>query len=136
MMKKTFLCALFLTMNIYVMAQEEDFPVPDKIAEFPGGAQAMQEFISKELVYPEDCRRSGISGLVMVRFVVYPDSTLNDITIYKSPDDRLSREAIRVIKLMPKWHPALLKEKPVKMRLTMPIKFGLTRPVKKIGKQD
>lgn len=107
-------------------------PVDDKIydvvevnAQFPGGDAACYEWLNKNIKYPAICQEQNIQGRVSVRFVVNTDGTIVDPEIVRSPDDNLSKEALRVIKLMPKWKPARMGNKNVRVRFVLPVNFRL-----------
>lgn len=104
---------------------EEPFPVPETIAEFPGGHQAMVDFVTKNVVYPALAKENGISGKVYVKFVVQKDGTLTDIKVLRGIGGGCDEEAIRVTKLMPKWTPAMLKGQPIISQYNLPFSFKL-----------
>ena len=95
-------------------AQKEKFPEPDIKAEFPGGVNAMMQFVRENMKYPKDCEKEGICGRVVAAFVVGVDGSVSNPDVLRSPDERLSKEALRIIGIMPKWTPALVNNKPVK----------------------
>lgn len=97
----------------------------DHQAEFPGGEQACYEWLGKNLKYPSRCQSEGIQGRVIVKFVVEKDGSINNVTVQRSPDDDLSKEAIRVVKAMPKWKPARMGVRPVRSYFTLPVMFRL-----------
>ena len=99
--------------------------VPEKMAEYPGGTGELMNFLSRSLKYPVECEKSGIEGRVILSFVVNEDGTISNVEGMKSPDERLTAEAKRVVGLMPKWSPAVNKGKAVKMRYTLPFTFRL-----------
>lgn len=86
---------------------------PEKAAEFPGGEKAMYEFIAKNLVYPESAMENGVEGKVIVEFVITADGSVTNPKIVRKIDPDLEDAAIKVIRKMPKWKPALLGGKPV-----------------------
>jgi protein TonB len=95
------------------------------MAEYPGGDGAMMKFIKQNLVYPKMERDSGIQRCVVVGFIVHEDGSLSDITIKRGVSKGLDEEAIRVIKLSPKFKPAMQRRKPVKVDYVIPIMFKL-----------
>ena len=120
-MKKFFVTwamCLFMTATFAQVISVEAKPVdvPEKMAEYPCGINAMMSFLQKNLKYPTDCRKAGIEGKVILRFVVNKDGSLTDLETMQSPDERLTAEAKRVVSLMPNWTPAMDKGKIVKMR--------------------
>jgi len=107
---------------------EEDngiFDHPETNAEFPGGAEAMYKWIADNLKYPEECKAKGIQGRVHLTFVIEKDGSVTNVKALRSPDDRLSQEAIRVVSAMPKWKPATQMDKPVRCNYRLPIMFRL-----------
>ncbi|MBQ0049853.1 MAG: energy transducer TonB [Bacteroidales bacterium] len=124
-MKKLLTLSLMCLVAIVVSAQKNEFPVPDKIAKYPGGNDAMARFLQENLQYPKSSQMERKEGRVLVSFVVNRDGTIQNPTITESPDDALAQEALRVVRLMPRWKPAELSGSPVKMRFTLPINFTL-----------
>ena len=94
--------------------------------EYPGGVNAMYEFIQKNLKYPESAKEKGLEGRVYVQFVVEKDGSLNDITVLRGVCDEIDAEAVRVVKAMPNWKPGINNGEPVRVQFTLPFKFQLT----------
>lgn len=91
-----------------------------KEPEFVGGQKALEEFIEKNLVYPEATKSNGLTGKVIVEFYVGTDGAITDIRILHSLDEYTTREVIRVVKLMSgKWIPAEENGKKVKARVVL-----------------
>lgn len=103
--------------RIYEMVEEN--------AQFPGGDQACYEWLSKNIHYPSICAEQGIQGRVILNFVVNRDGSITEVKVLRSPDPNLSKEAERVVKLMPKWKPARQGNKTVRARFTLPVMFRL-----------
>ena len=95
----------------------------DKRATFPGGNNKAIAFIKENLKYPEDAANYGIQGRVIVKFVVEEDGSISDIEVVRGVYPSLDAEAVRVVKLMPKWQPAERGGKPVRSRLYFHIKL-------------
>ena len=104
---------------------EEIYDTVDVSPKFPGGVEANMKFLVDHVSYPKACIENGISGRVLVQFVVDKDGTLRNIKAIQSPDPRLSEEAVRVVKLMPKWEPGKKDGKAVAVRYVLPITFRL-----------
>lgn len=98
---------------------------PQSPPEFPGGDEAFFKWLGNHVHYPQDCEEQKIEGPVTVRFVVKKDGSIGEVKIVKSPHPSLSKEAERVIKLMPKWKPATIDGKPISSSISMPIMFNL-----------
>jgi TonB family protein len=93
----------------------------DKMPEFPGGSNAIADYICKNIKYPESARNSGKQGKVLVSFTVDRKGRVKNTTITKSVCPELDAEALRVVKMMPPWKPAKEDE----VNLTLPINFKL-----------
>ncbi len=96
--------------------------VPEEQAEFPGDVYA---WLNKNIKYPSICQEQGIQGRVNVQFVINRDGSIVDVKVVRSPNEDLSAEAERVVKMMPKWKPARQGNKPVRQRYTLPVMFRL-----------
>ena len=81
--------------------------MPDQMPEFPGGMQAMMKFLTTNIKYPVEAQKKGVSGRVIVQFVIMEDGTLDQAKVVRGVDPLLDEEALRVVKLMPKWKPGM-----------------------------
>jgi hypothetical protein len=124
-MRRNVITILLCLLTAVGLAQKEKFPEPDVKAEFPGGNDSLMQFIYKSLIYPSDCAKEKISGRTITAFVVGVDGGISNPEVLRSPDERLSKEVLRILSIMPKWKPALLDNKPVAMKYTIPITFRL-----------
>jgi protein TonB len=95
--------------------------MPEPVDGFP----AMYTFLKSNLVYPEASRKNGIYGQVFVRFVVEKDGTISNVKIVSSVHPELDREALRVVKMLPKWKPGSTDGKPVRCLYQIPIRFSI-----------
>ena len=77
----------------------------ERLPVFPGGKEAMSDYIATNKRYPADLRKAGIKGSVYVAFVVQEDGSLSDIKVKKGVDTALDSEAVRLVREMPKWIP-------------------------------
>lgn len=104
-----------------------DDPVldPDEMPEFPGGQQAIQQYLSSNLQYPEVAQINKIEGEVFVTFVVNKVGEVEEATVGNSLDPHLDKEAIRLVENMPLWKPGSKDGNLVKTQLAMPIMFRL-----------
>jgi len=108
--------------------EEEDnvvFVIVENKPEFPGGDQALMKYIAENIKYPVIAQENGIQGRVICQFVVNKDGSIVDINVVRSVDPSLDKEAIRVIKSMPKWKPGKQRGKAVRVKFTLPIVFRL-----------
>ena len=101
------------------------FEVVEQNAEFPGGEQACYDWLAKNIKYPAIAQEQGIQGRVFVRFVVNRDGSIVDVEVLRSPDPSLSKEAERVVKMMPRWKPARQGNRTVRSRFNLPVMFKL-----------
>ena len=105
----------------------EDFPdifiQVDEDPEFPGGIDALQKFIEDSLRYPRLAAENGISGKVYVTFVVNTDGTVQNPRVIRDIGGGCGAEAIRIVKLMPKWKPGIQKGKAVRVQYNLPVHF-------------
>ena len=109
------------------LSEEEVFQVVDEGAMFPQGKEAMTEFLAKNLKYPEKAIKDSIAGRVFVSFIVEKDGSLSNIKVLRDIGGGCGEEAIRVMKLMPKWTPAKVGNKLVRQQYYMPIEFRLAK---------
>jgi len=99
-----------------------------KFPEFPGGTEAYEAFSKKYITYPNFAAKAGIQGLVFLSCVIDSTGAITVVQTLRSPDPILTKEAIRVVKLMPKWIPAEdLQGKKVAAMAKLPVTFRLTR---------
>lgn len=140
-MKQYFFIALLLC-SISLCAQEtqpqpivadsvEDeviFTPVDPMPEFPGGMSALFDYLSFNTHYPKQAYRKGIEGRVVCQFVVAIDGKISNVEVVRSSGDKsLDREAVRVIRSMPKWKPAMYQGKPVNVIYNLPVSFKLKK---------
>lgn len=92
---------------------------------FPGGEAAMYQWLSNNIVYPPAASEEGISGRVVVEFVVDKDGSITRARVVRQRHPALDREALRVINSMPKWIPGRNNGQPVKVTYTLPVTFRL-----------
>ncbi len=109
--------------------QEENervFVEVEQLPEFPGGKKAFIQYLNENLVYPKSAYERKVEGKVVVSFVVEADGSITNVKVANSVDEDLDKEAVRVVKAMPKWIPGKHKGKavPVLFRC-LPINFQL-----------
>lgn len=101
------------------------FTIVEEMPQFPGGPEALFQYLSKKIKYPTDAVEHGIQGRVTCSFVVERDGTLNDIQVLRGVDPSLDAEAVRVIQSMPKWIPGRQRSVPVPVKYSVPVTFRL-----------
>jgi protein TonB len=104
---------------------EEIYTSIDINAEFPGGKNKMYDFINANIAYPPKAKRANVSGKVFLKFIVYKDGHIDNIELLKGIGFECDEEAIRIIKIMPRWKPGKYKGKIVNSYFNLPINFQL-----------
>jgi protein TonB len=105
--------------------EEKVFMVVEEQPSFPGGEQARMRYLSNNIDYPQLARESGIQGTVYVTFVVEKDGSITDVRVLRGIGGGCDKEAIRVVKEMPRWEAGMQRGKPVRVQFNMPIRFTL-----------
>ena len=99
----------------------------DEPAEFPGGQEAMNKYLRNNLVYPQVAIELNLQGKCYVQFIVNVDGSISNVRLMRGVTDcpECDKEAMRVIKSMPKWHPGKLNGKEVGSYYNLPIIFKM-----------
>lgn len=105
--------------------EEKIFVAVEQRAQFPGGEAAMMKFLSNNVRYPEAAQQNDVQGKVIVNFVVEKDGSIGHVKIAKGVDKDLDREAMRVVKKMPKWQPGKNNGVAVRSYFNLPVTFRL-----------
>ena len=106
-------------------SEESVFMVVEDQPEFPGGTQALLDYLRDNVKYPVAARENNIQGRVLVSFVVNKDGSIIDPEVVNKVNPLLDEEALRLVREMPKWKPGFQKGKPVRVRYTLPVNFRL-----------
>lgn len=101
------------------------FDEVEQMPSFPGGLSALMNYLSSNIKYPVIAEENSIQGRVVVQFVVGKDGHISDVRVAKSVDPSLDKEAVRVVKGMPKWIPGKQDGQAVTVRYTLPVTFRL-----------
>lgn len=109
------------------------YQIVEVMPEFPGGTEAMMNYLSKNIKYPEEAKEQGISGRVFLSFVIEKDGSVSNVKVARGIGKLCDDEAVRVVKAMPKWNPGTMKGKPVRVSYMLPIFFKLDDNVKNKG---
>lgn len=130
------LSAIVLSVGAFAQLQQGVFD--DRVfveyeenAQFPGGDKACIKWLQEHAKYPKDCLTKHVEGRVIVSFIVEKDGSVDSIKVMKSPHPSLSKEAIRVVKEMPRWKPARWNNKCIKSRFMLPVIFRLPQLTEK-----
>ncbi len=108
-----------------VIDEQQVFVVVEEMPEFPGGMNALNKFLGKNIKYPQIAADNGIQGRVFIKFVVEKDGSVGETVVARGVDKSLDNEAQRVIKKMPKWKPGKQRGKAVRVWYTVPVNFRL-----------
>ena len=107
--------------------EDDEPPVvwAEQMPEFPGGEAALHQFLAKNIDYPELAIENDIQGTVYLRFVVTKSGKIGDVQLVRGIDDLLDKEAIRVVKMMPKFKPGMQAGRKVSVWFSLPVVFVL-----------
>lgn len=105
--------------------QTVNMAMVEQKATFPGGDAALYKWLSTQINYPADAAEAGITGRVIVSFVIEKDGSISNARVVRSIHPSLDAEAIRIVKKMPKWIPGKNNGQPVRVEYIMPISFKL-----------
>jgi periplasmic protein TonB len=116
-----------VTENKRITEEDNDPPfiVVEQMPQFPGGEQEMMKFIYANLKYPVLAQELGVSGTVIINFVVDRNGSITNIKVVRSIGSGCDEEAVRVLEKMPRWSPGKQGGKTVRVRYTVPFKFIL-----------
>ncbi len=107
------------------VVRETVFILAETKPEFLGKDKEIHKFISKNIKYPEEARKKGIQGKVYTRFTITKTGEIKNVKVVKGIGHGCDKEAVRVVKLMPKWKPGTVKGKKVNVEYNLPINFKL-----------
>ena len=115
--------------NIYYIVNDTSGIVsePDSVPEFPGGMKAFYKLINSRIVYPQDARENGASGKVIIQFVIEKNGSMTHPRIVKDVKDypSMTQAALKSIENMPAWRPGIVKGKPVRSYVEVPVAFTI-----------
>lgn len=101
------------------------FDIVEQMPSFPGGPAALMKFLHDNIKYPVVAQENGVQGRVVVAFVVERDGSITDVHIARGVDPSLDKEAVRVVKSMPKWTPGKQNGSAVRVKFNVPVAFRL-----------
>lgn len=108
-----------------IVVVDVEYVDPDVMPQYPGGEAGIKAFLSKTIRYPMTAVEEGVQGRVVVNVLVGTDGNVRDVFLVKRVHPSLDKEAVRVVKLMKGFKPALKDGSPVEAWLTVPIPFRL-----------
>lgn len=97
----------------------------EQMPEFPGGEDALFAYLGENIKYPESAKEENVEGTSYISFIVRPDGSIDNVKDKRSPDKRLSDEAVRVIENMPNWKPGEKDGEKVSVEYMLPVQFKL-----------
>ena len=115
----------FMTSTAQTKKNNMVYDVVEVMPQFPGGQIAMLKYIMENIKYPKQIMEEGVQGRVTVSFIVEKDGSISDVRPILSVHPLLNKEAVRVVKSMPKWTPGKQNGKPVRVRFNLPVMFKL-----------
>lgn len=124
--KKPVLLDVVVKTEAQTEPDDKPFDVVEQMPEFPGGQEALMQFLRQEVKYPKEAEEKGLQGRVVVRYIIEKDGSISEVEIAKSVNEYLDAEAIRVVKAMPKWKPGKQNGEPVRVKFTIPVTFRLS----------
>ena len=120
-----------------LMPDEPVFEVVEQMPEFPdGGMAGLMEYFKKNLRYPEEAKKAGMQGRVVVQFLINKNGAISDASVLRSVDRLLDAEAVRLVRSMPKWKPGMQKGKAVTVKYTVPVLFKLDAVDEKVAQKN
>ena len=111
--------------RLLLVGEDPVYQIADNMPEFPGGMIACLQYLARNIKYPVTAQKEGAQGKVIVQLVIEKDGSVDHVSIVRSITPELDAEAARVVKSMPKWKPATVKDKAVRCRYTVPVTFKL-----------
>lgn len=104
---------------------EKVFTAVEQMPQFPGGEKELYKYVGDHLRYPTMAAENGIQGRVTVQFVVQKDGSIGEVKVIRGKDPDLDKEAVRVVKSLPKFIPGKMNGQAVNVWFTLPITFKL-----------
>lgn len=99
--------------------------IVEVMPEFPGGSKAFSQYVRDNVIYPEIAKEIGVEGKVFVKFIVHSSGQISSMQIARGIFPLLDQEAMRLIKLMPRWNPGMQNGKAVPVYCILPVVFRL-----------
>lgn len=109
----------------HVVEETKIFTVVEQMPMYPGGDAALMGYLRDNIHYPTIAAENGVQGRVVVGFVVERDGSITDVKILRGVDPSLDREAMRVVKSMPRWNPGKQNGSAVRVKYQVPVSFRL-----------
>lgn len=114
-------CMLLASTSLHAQTKKDKIEEP----QFPGGRKELLKYMEENMVHPEEMRRLGTEGEVIVKFFVEANGVISGVTIMKGLTTEFDEEAKRLVRNMPYWIPGKKNGTPVRYQMTMPINFKI-----------
>lgn len=114
---------------------EQSADRPDVMPQYPGGLEALMNYITSEMEYPDDAFRNGLQGTCVVQFVVTKTGHVDQVKVLRSISPELDAEVVRVCSQIGNFEPGQVDGKPVNVSLTLPVKFKLESNIPYISEE-
>ncbi|MBR1475633.1 MAG: TonB family protein [Muribaculaceae bacterium] len=114
---------------------EQSADRPDVMPQYPGGLEALMNYITSEMEYPDDAFLNGLEGTCVVQFVVTKTGQVDQVKVLRSVSPELDAEVVRVCSQIGNFEPGQVEGKPVNVSLTLPVKFKLESSVPYISEE-
>lgn len=124
---KTLLLAIvlgFASLTARAQQYNQVYSIVDQMPQYPGGEQALYQYLKEHIQYPDSALKAGLKELVVVRFIVNEDGTILKPTVINTTFKIFETEAIRLIQAMPNWIPGKQNGKAVPVYMQLPISFS------------
>ena len=105
--------------------KEEIFTAVEQMPQFPGGETELMKYVTNHIKYPTMAAENNIQGRVVVKFVVKKDGSVGEVQVLRGKDPDLDKEAVRVVRTLPKFIPGKMNGQAVSVWFTLPINFKL-----------
>ena len=106
--------------------EDKVFDIVEEMPSFVGGSSALMAWLAVNAKYPVEAQKNGISGRVIVSFIIERDGSVSHVEVTRAVDPILDKEAVRVVELMPKWNPGKQDGQPVRVKYSVPILFRMS----------
>jgi TonB family protein len=126
------LLAIVIAFNQNEVFAQAEFHGSTSMPVYSGGIKALKEFIAKNLNYPEEAKKAGISGIVQVIYLINKEGSVENIKVMKGISPECDNEALRVTHLITGWKPAMQMGKPVNIMVSMPVEFQSDKKLQSI----
>jgi TonB family protein len=120
-----FFSATLIAQNTKTSEKDTVYAMPEKMPQFPGGDQALIDYLKKNIKYPAKAKEEKIEGMVFVTFIVDKTGTIRDVKVLRGVSEDINGEAVSVVSKMPAWQPGEHKGENVSVVYNLPIKFEL-----------